>query len=75
MGTEFDFSELRGRIIAKFGNNAAFAKAWGRSTASLSGKLNSRVAFKPEDIFEICSPELLDIPPAEIGRYFFTPKV
>lgn len=75
MGTAFDFNELRGRIVTKYGKQAALAKAMGISRAALSGKLNNHVAFKPDEIARMCSPKMLDIPPAEIGRYFFTPKV
>ena len=75
MGIAFDFNELRGRIIAKYGTQAAFARALGVSRSVLSGKLNNRVAFKPDEILRVCSSQMLDIQPVEIGRYFFTPKV
>ena len=69
----FDFSELKGRIISKYGNYAPFAEAMGLSRAQLSDRLNNHVKFKPDDIMLAC--DLLDIPAEEIGRYFFTPKV
>ena len=75
MPIEFDFSELRGRIIAKYGNCATFAIAAQMSRAQVSERLNGKTAFKPEEIYAICSPEVLDIPGTEIGKYFFTLKV
>lgn len=69
----FDFSELRGRIVARFGSCEAFAKAIDLSKAQLSDRLNNKVPFKPSEIPLIC--KLLDIAKEEIGRYFFTPKV
>ena len=71
----FDFSELKGRIIARYGDYAKFAEAIGMSRAQLSERLNNKRPFKPEEIYLICSPEVLDIPATEIGRYFLTPKV
>lgn len=69
----FDFSELRGRIISKYGNYALFAEAMGLSRAQLSDRLNNKVNFKPDDIVLAC--DLLGIPAEDIGKYFFTPKV
>ena len=71
----FDFSELRGRIIAKYGNCAAFAEAIGMGRAALSARLNGHIPFKPEDVYLICSADVLDIPETQIGRFFYTPKV
>ena len=75
MDVIFDFSELCGRIVARYGNYAKFADAIGMSRAQLSERLNNKRPFKPEEIVEICSPEILNILDTEIGRYFFTPKV
>jgi hypothetical protein len=69
----FDFSELRDRIVTLFGTCANFAKAANMSKPTLSGKLNNKTHFNPDDIYNICV--LLSIEPTEIGRYFFTPKV
>lgn len=73
MPIEFDFSELKGRIVSRFGNYASFAEAMGLSRAQLSDRINNKVNFKPEDICTSC--DLLDIAAEEIGKYFFTPKV
>lgn len=75
MGLKFDFSELRGRIIAKYGDYASFADAVGLSRAQLSERLNGKRHFRADLILRICAPEVLDIPGADIGKYFFKPKV
>lgn len=71
----FDYSELRGRIIAKFGSIKAFAKAYGISNVTMSNKLNGKIAISMDDIVKMSAPELLDIPPIEYHIYFFTRKV
>lgn len=71
----FDFSKLRGRIIEKYGRYEALAKAINMSQAQLSDRLNNKVGFRPEEIYLLSSEEFLDIPSAEIPRYFLTPKV
>lgn len=75
MDVIFDFSELCGRIIARYGSYAKFAEAIGMSRAQLSERLGNKRPFKPDEIYLICSPEVLDIAPEYIGRYFLTPKV
>jgi hypothetical protein len=75
MAVKFDFSELLGRIIARYGNRRKFAQAIGLSDAQLSDRLRNKISFKPDEIILICTPEILDIPDMQIGRYFFTPKV
>lgn len=69
---EFDYSELRGRIISKFGTYTKFAMAMDMDSAWLSTKLNHR-EFNTKEIIK--AVELLDIPRDEIGKYFFTFKV
>lgn len=69
---EFDYSELRGRIISKFGTYTKFATAMDMDSAWLSVKLNHR-QFNTGEIVK--AVELLEIPQDEIGRYFFTFKV
>lgn len=65
----YDYSKLRGRIVEKFGTISAFTKALGSSTVTVSVKLNNKSGFSRSDI-EHWS-ELLEIPSAEIGLYFF----
>lgn len=71
----FDFRDLSGRIVSRFGTRRAFAAAAGFSESALSARLNNLVPFKPEEIKRICAPELLDIPDQEVTRYFFTLEV
>lgn len=71
----FDFSELRGRMIAKFGTCTACAKAIGMSRSQMSDRLGGKINFQLEEIYALCTPGVLDIPAEEIGRYFLTPKV
>lgn len=71
----FDYSELCGRIITRYGNYANFAEAVEMSRAQLSERLRNKRHFKLDEIYVMCAPEILDIPSQEIGRYFFKPKV
>lgn len=71
----FDFNKLRGRIIEKYGSYVIFAEAAGISKATLSGKLSNKVRITSEEMVAWSSPKMLDIPPAEIPRYFLSPKV
>ena len=75
MGILFDFSELKGRIVARYGSFSKFAGAVRMSRAQVSDRINNKVRFQPDDILLICSQDVLDIPAEEIGKYFFTPKV
>ena len=70
----FDFSKLIGRIIEKFGTRYAFAEAAGYTRSQLSDRLNNKVYFDLVEIRKLCTPELLDIPDAEIPVYFFKLK-
>lgn len=63
------FAKLRGRIKEKYGSQAAFARAMGMNPASLSAKLNNRSGWTWEEVVLAC--ELLDIPLAEAGDYFW----
>lgn len=71
----FDFNELRGRIVARFGNYTNFAQKINLSPAQLSERLKNKRRFKPEEIYDMCAPDVLDIPDTEIGKYFFKLKV
>lgn len=68
----FDFSELLGRIIVKYGSRAAFAKAMGMKETVLSGRLLGKTYFTPDETLRAC--ELLGIPLNEIPRFFYAPK-
>ena len=66
-----DYSELRGKIRAKFKRQGDFAKALGMDASSLSKKLNNRTQWTRPEIEKAC--ELLGIPLADAHLYFFCP--
>jgi DNA-binding transcriptional regulator YdaS (Cro superfamily) len=67
-----EYSELRGRICAVFGTQAAFAESLGISSCSVSKKLNGRSEWTADEIRKTCA--ILSIAPEEITHYFFWPK-
>lgn len=69
----FNYSDLNGAIVAKFGTQYNFAQALGISEHSLSKKLNNKVPWKQVEIAE--SVKLLGIKHDDIAKYFFTLKV
>lgn len=69
---EFDYKKLRLRIIEKVGSNGKMAELLGITETSFSRKMNNKVAFSTQDIFEMA--EILEISADEIGAYFFVPK-
>lgn len=70
MCTKIDrYSNLRGKIRAKYKTQACFAEALGLSLSSLSQKLNGRVEFTCSEMAKACG--LLGIPLAEASAYFF----
>lgn len=68
--TEYDYSELRGRIKRYFGNQQKFAKYIAISNTSLSQKLNNRVYFTQEEMEK--SVLAFDAPYSDINALFFT---
>lgn len=70
---EFDYSELSGRITAKFGTKKRYAKKAKMSASSLSMKLSGKTPWTSPEIYT--AQEVLEIPPAELSKYFFTLKV
>lgn len=68
----FDYSKLRGRIVEILGTQSAFADkmSWSQRTTSL--KLNGAIPWTQTDICNAIS--VLEIDPALIPVYFFTPK-
>jgi hypothetical protein len=69
---EFDFSELLGRIVAKYGSRSAFAKEMGMKETVLSGRLLCKTYFTPDEVLLAC--RLLGIQQNEIPRFFYTRK-
>ncbi len=69
----FNYSKLKGKIVEKFGTQAAFAKALGVSQRTLSLKMQSKIYFRQDEINK--AMHLLGIPLDDAREYFFTPKV
>jgi len=69
----YQYDDLIGRIISKFGSRRAFADAMHMTPESLSQKLNGKRFFNQKQITKAC--ELLDIAEADVTKYFFTLKV
>jgi hypothetical protein len=74
MKVEFDHSKLAGRIIEKYGSQAALAKELNWPPSKLSNRMNNKVHFDDDDIWTLCRSDCLDIPPDYIPLYFFTQK-
>lgn len=68
----FDFSELLGKITAKYGSQSAFAKAMGMKENVLSGRLSCKTYFSPDEVLQAC--ELLEIPLQDIPFFFYALK-
>ncbi len=66
----FNYGALLGLMREKNYTQEKLAAASNISLTQLSGKLNGRYPFKQTDIQNIAT--VLDIQPADIGRYFFT---
>ena len=71
----FKYNKLRGRIVEKFGTLSNFASElsiYKNKTIAVqvvSAKLNGKISFTTDDVMEWS--EVLEIPVAEIGFYFF----
>lgn len=63
------FPQLRGRITELYGSQENFAREIGKSTTSVSQKLNGVSGFSYTDI--ILWARTLKIPADDIGVYFF----
>ena len=70
--TEFDYSELRGIIRAKFGTQENYAKAIGISTTSLHERLSNKVPFRQTEI--VRTKQLLNLSVERLAEIFFTVK-
>lgn len=68
----FDYEELIRLIKYKCGTIADFANEIGMPIYCLYNRLNGNVGFKQSEIWLIV--EKLDIPDADIARYFLTVK-
>ena len=68
-----DFSKLIGLIYEKYGSQAAFCVAIGKTADWLSRRLNNKVQFNADDIILVA--EALGIDAREINTYFLTLNV
>lgn len=69
----FNYSKLLGRIKEHGFTQKSVASAIGVNESHFCRKLSGEFMFKQSEIEAICN--LLRISEAEIGNYFFTPKV
>ena len=70
---KFDYAKLLGKITEICGTQAKFADSMDLSERTVSLKLNNRIPWKQNEIRKAC--QVLPLPDAEIGLYFFTPEV
>lgn len=70
---EYDFSKLVGRIKEKGYTQEMVSDVISRNPCTFSKKINNRGTFTAAEISAMC--RVLEIEKAEIGVYFFTPKV
>ena len=66
---EFDFRNLRGRIIQDSGTIKKFCEKHKILPNGLSQKLNNKTKFSVDEIMKFCN--YLNIDEAEIAIYFF----
>lgn len=69
----FDYSKLLGRMKEKGITQEKLAEMIGVSGVTMSKKLNGKSEWTQVEINKVC--EILEIDPADIPVYFFTPKV
>jgi len=75
MKRNYDYSKLRGRIIEKLGSLKNYAKELGISETTLFKKLNNKVAFNQDEIYDSIEILSLNVAENDIQLYFFTQKV
>lgn len=71
----YDYSKLRGRVIEKLGSLKNYAKELGISETTLFKKLNNKVPFNQDEIFDSIRILDLDVANGDIQSHFFTQKV
>ena len=69
----YNYSKLKGRIVEKYGTQAALAKKLGWSERTLSLKLTGKIAFSQSDIEDMV--RALELGRNDIQSYFFTVNV
>lgn len=69
----YDYSKLKGRIVEKYGTQAALAKELEWSERTLSLKMTGKIVFTQKDIENMI--RVLDIKRKDIQAYFFVVDV
>lgn len=69
----YDYSNLKGKIVAVYGTQKEFANEMKLSHTSLSNKLTNKVDFSQSEIDKAIM--ILGIPKEDVCSYFFTHKV
>lgn len=69
MNTTFNYSDLRGKIISRFGNQSNFAKAIGTNKQRISMVLNNKAYLNTVEVETWC--KALDIEIDYLTYYFF----
>ena len=73
MRYSYDYNKLRGRIKEYYNTQEAFAKSINLSATSLNNKLNNKIPFTQEEIYDAIIN--LKIEALEIQDIFFTKTV
>ncbi len=70
---QYDYSKLLGRIREMGYTQERFAKEIGTSACSFNLKVHNKSNFRQDEILKSCI--VLNIPPDEVSKYFFTHKL
>ena len=66
---EYDYGKLLGRMRERGETQESLAKKVGISATSMNLSVNNKRDFRQDEMLKVC--EELEIPPREIGAYFF----
>lgn len=66
---DFNYSELKGKIVACYGSQEKFASALGVTPMTVYRKLSGKTAFTRDEMLKWSAA--LRIPKSKIGSYFF----
>lgn len=69
----FCYDKLRGKIVEKFKTIERFAEAMGRSSATISAKLNNKSEWTQDEV--ILAVRILELSYDDIPAYFFACEV
>ena len=66
---EYNYGKLLGRMRERGETQESLAKKVGISATSMNLSVNNKRDFRQDEMLKVC--EELEIPPQEIGAYFF----